>query len=230
MADATYVLDSIVGYDPYDSEATVNASKYIPRNGYAQFLKLEGLKGKRLGIVRKPFFDYLEGFPIQSTAFKKHFLTLREKGANLIDNLEIPNIEAINSQNNEMMVLLAEFKLSLNSYLKQLVESPVRSLIDVIQFNNKNAQKEMIEEYGQDIFLAAEATNGIGPEVKMSLVTLANWSRDGFEKVMVKNKLDAIVTPGSFFPVFLQLEDFQELVFLLDMIKMVCHLVFASEV
>ena len=77
VADATYVLDAIVGYDPYDSEATSNAIKYIPQGGYAQFLKLDGLKRKRLGIVRTPFFDNIVGFPEKSIAVNQHFETLR---------------------------------------------------------------------------------------------------------------------------------------------------------
>lgn len=55
MSDAVYVLDAIVGFDRND-EATREASKYIPRRGYKQFLNASGLNGKRLGIVRSPFF------------------------------------------------------------------------------------------------------------------------------------------------------------------------------
>ncbi|KNA20378.1 hypothetical protein SOVF_053140 [Spinacia oleracea] len=147
VEDAAYVLDSIVGYDPYDCQATMNARKYIPQGGYAQFLKLDGLKGKRLGIK------------------------------------------------NELIVMLAEFKLSLNSYLGQLIKSPVRSLADVIAFNNKSAEKEMMKEYGQQVFVSAEATTGFGLREEKALATLAEWSKDGFEKIMSEDELDAIVTP-----------------------------------
>lgn len=41
MADAVHVLDAIVGYDALDASATKAASKYIPPNGYKQFLKME---------------------------------------------------------------------------------------------------------------------------------------------------------------------------------------------
>ncbi|XP_056682347.1 probable amidase At4g34880 [Spinacia oleracea] len=203
VADATYVLDSIVGYDPYDSKATASARKYIPQGGYAQFLKLDGLKGKRLGIVRNPFFDYIKDRPKQDRDFKQHFHTLREKGAILVDDLKIPNIEAIvsqdMSQSYELTVMLAEFKLSLNSYLKQLIKSPVRSLADVIEFNNEHARKEMIKEYNQELFIAAEATNGIGPKENKALAMLVEWSKDGFEKVMEEHKLDAIISPLYYF-------------------------------
>ncbi|KAA3465628.1 Amidase family protein isoform 1 [Gossypium australe] len=46
VADAVYVLYAIAGLD-YNDKATIEASKYIPRGGYKQFLKIDGLKGKR---------------------------------------------------------------------------------------------------------------------------------------------------------------------------------------
>ena len=55
----------------------------------------------------------------------------------------------------------------------------------------------MIKEFGQDIFLAAQATNGIGEKEKAAVYNLARLSREGFEKLLWDNKLDALVTPGS---------------------------------
>lgn len=199
VKDAVYVLDAIAGFDADDYEATRKVADYIPRGGYAQFLKPHGLQGKRLGIVRNPFFNYLIKGSLMDVTLKRHLLTLRESGAVLLDNLEIPNIDAIISFDAETTALHAEFKLAINSYLKQLVKSPVRSLADLIQFNKRFAKKEKLEEYGQAIFIAAEATNGIGPKEKKALSEMAKWSRDGFEKVMKENKLDAIVTPNSYF-------------------------------
>ncbi|KAG4966947.1 hypothetical protein JHK87_032598 [Glycine soja] len=49
VSDAVHVLDVIVGFDPRDHEATKSAAKLIPPNGYKQFLKIDGLKGKKLG-------------------------------------------------------------------------------------------------------------------------------------------------------------------------------------
>lgn len=57
--------------------------------------------------------------------------------------------------------------------------------------------QEMIKEFGQDIFLAAQATNGIGEKEKAAVYNLARLSREGFEKLLWDNKLDALVTPGS---------------------------------
>ncbi|KAF2322786.1 hypothetical protein GH714_030759 [Hevea brasiliensis] len=51
VRDAVYVLDAIVGFDHYD-DATRAAVKFISEAGYKQFLKPNGLKGKRLGMEK----------------------------------------------------------------------------------------------------------------------------------------------------------------------------------
>ena len=56
--------------------------------------------------------------------------------------------------------------------------------------------QEKIKEYGQAIFLASQATNGIGNNEKAALLNLKKLLRDGLEKLMRKNRLDALVTPG----------------------------------
>ncbi|KAK4401427.1 putative amidase [Sesamum angolense] len=171
VSDAVTVLDAIVGFDYNDAQTTRIASKYIPYGGYTQFLKANGLKGKRLGI----------------------------HGAILVDNLELANIDTIlnSALSGEATALLAEFKISLNSYLKELTASPVRSLSEVIAFNQRFSNVEMIKEFGQENFLASEATNGIGAAEKKAIWNLTNLTRNGFEKLMIQNKLDALVTAGA---------------------------------
>lgn len=117
----------------------------------------------------------------------------------MIDNLEIANINTILNAtlSGEATALLAEFKVSLDSYLRELVPSPVRSLADVIAFNQKFSNVEMIKEFGQDIFLASQVTNGIGDAEKKALWNLANLTKNGFEKLMVEKKLDAVVSGGA---------------------------------
>lgn len=178
VSDSVHVLDAIVGYDPLD-EATKTASKHIPKGGYKQFLRANGLKGKRLGVIFGSLLDH-------------HIKTLRQEGAIVIQDLTIPYTD-----NGEIIALLAEFKISLNAYLKALVKSPVRSLADVIAFNEKFAKKEKVKEWGQEVLLEAEATNGMGDKEKAALLTMEEFSRNGIEKLMKENKLDAIVTYGS---------------------------------
>ncbi|CAN0878875.1 Probable amidase At4g34880 [Linum grandiflorum] len=187
VSDAVHVLDAIVGLDENDP-ATREASKYIPRDGYKQFLRNPNrLKGLRVGVG-----EY------ERQVFESHLKTLKQRGVIVIDNLEISNVETIlnSTQSGEAIALLAEFKMALNGYLEELVASPVRTLADVVAFNQKFVDLTKNDEFGQDIFLAAEGTNGIGSLEKAALANLEQLTRDGFEKLMLDNYLDALVTPG----------------------------------
>ncbi|TVU07376.1 hypothetical protein EJB05_47428, partial [Eragrostis curvula] len=136
VADAVHVLDAIAGYDELDAAATRAASKYIPDGGYVQFLKTDGLKGKRIGVVNG-LFDVDDGTARQMV-YRQHLNTMRKHGAVVIENLEIENLAVIQNAtvSGELAALVAEFKLSLNAYLSALPYSPVRSLAELIAFNN----------------------------------------------------------------------------------------------
>ncbi|OMO74460.1 Amidase [Corchorus capsularis] len=235
VADAVHLLDAMVGFDPRDRKATSEAAKFIPAAGYKQFLIKDGIRGKRLGVVRHPFLDslnasiftafesqlgllryiyiyilysfifsayfgkiqaYLHNNIIMSCLF--HFENYRAKGAAIVDDLQIANIDIISdlTKSGELMLLLAEFKSSLNEYLKELKVSPVRSLADIIEFNNNNPELEKLREYGQDTFLQSEQTSGIGEKERKAAKYLEKLSHDGIEKVMKDYKLDALVAPG----------------------------------
>ncbi|KAK7247025.1 hypothetical protein RIF29_41901 [Crotalaria pallida] len=194
VSDAAYVLETIAGLD-FDDKATIEASKYVPKGGYAQFLKKDGLRGKRLGVLRSLFYDFGNATYLREI-YEQRLNTLRRRGAVLIDNLKIDNIDAILSDPSEDIALNFEFKLSLNAYLKDLVASPVRTLADVIAFNKKHPKVEKLIEYGQDLMLEAQKTNGIGKRENQALLNMTRYSKNGFEKLMIRNKLDAVVVPG----------------------------------
>ncbi|KAJ4964749.1 hypothetical protein NE237_016598 [Protea cynaroides] len=199
VSDAVYVLDAIAGYDPYD-KATESASKFIPFGGYKQFLNENGLKRKRLGIVRSPFFDFPNENSHLAQAFENHFQILSQKGAVLVDNLQVANISMILDfyQSGEATALKTEFKIALNSYLSELVSSPIRTLADAIAFNLKYSTLEMIPEFGHSNFLEAEKTTGTSdPVYQEALANMQRLTENGYVKLMTENNLDAMVTPNS---------------------------------
>ncbi|KAL6653054.1 hypothetical protein ACP70R_011979 [Stipagrostis hirtigluma subsp. patula] len=198
VADAVHVLDAIVGYDELDAAATGSASKYIPNGGYTQFLKIDGLKGKRIGAPNG-FFDDSANGTAQQMVYQQHLNTMRKNGAVVIENLEIANLDAIQNAtiSGELVALAAEFKLSLNAYLSDLSRSPVRSLADIIAFNNAHPDEEMLKQFDQLIFLVSENTTGIGPVEKAAIKQLGDLSANGIEKLMKEHQLDAIVAPDS---------------------------------
>lgn len=97
----------------------------------------------------------------------------------MIDNLEVEHQDILLT-NYEDIATRAEFKVALNSYLKQLVKSPVRSLKDVIAFNNKNPELVSISALHQLI---------------NPLLYACFRSKNGYEKLIKKNKLDALMAP-----------------------------------
>ncbi|ERN13469.1 hypothetical protein AMTR_s00041p00208950, partial [Amborella trichopoda] len=66
-----------------------------------------------------------------------------QKGAILVDNIEISNINVILDvrESGARLALLYESKKALNAYLSVLLVSPVRTLADVIAFNIKHSKE-----------------------------------------------------------------------------------------
>ncbi|CAL5052483.1 unnamed protein product [Urochloa decumbens] len=183
VSDAVHVLDAIVGYDKLDAEATGAASKYIPRGGYTQFLRVDGLRGKRIGVPTVFFRGY------DKVQLAKH-------GAIVIKDLDI-STNFTDLDDKETLLNFAEFKLSINAYLSDLLRSPVRSLSDIIAFNNKHPVEERLKDFGQANFIAAEKTNGIGTRERAAIRRLKEISANGLEKLMKEHRLDAIVVPTN---------------------------------
>ncbi|KAL6639432.1 hypothetical protein ACP70R_023162 [Stipagrostis hirtigluma subsp. patula] len=201
VSDAADVLDAIVGEDTLD-KATKAASKYIPRGGYRQFLKIDGLKGKRIGVP-SAFFDarILDANVLK--VYEQHLSTTRKLGANVITGLNI-SINFTDLITQEHIALAAEFKSSLNAYLSDLdwknvpKKSTVRSLADLIAFNKNNSKRENLMEFPQDQLIAAEKTKGTGAkEIIAAIKRLNEISTTGLEKLMKEQKLDAILAPNN---------------------------------
>uniref|UniRef100_A0A0D9XCG2 Uncharacterized protein n=1 Tax=Leersia perrieri TaxID=77586 RepID=A0A0D9XCG2_9ORYZ len=75
----------------------------------------------------------------------------------------------------------AEFKLSLNSNLSDLLYSPDRSLPNAVAFNKAHPL--------EDLLINSEKTNGIGPREKTMLELLYELSADGLEMLMKKQHM-----------------------------------------
>src|SRR5262249_38179759 len=142
VRDAALILGALAGVDPRD-EAT-NASRGQSVTDYTQFLDKDGLRGMRLGVARKYF-----GFNEHVDKLLNDLLAeMKKLGAVLVDPADIPTQGKFDDS--EFEVLLYEFKTDLNTYLAGLgPQAPVRSLKDVIEFNEKNRDREM-PYFGQD--------------------------------------------------------------------------------
>jgi len=99
--------------------------------------------------------------------------------------------------NHALDVLLFELKADLNAYLATLGPSaPVRTLADVIAFNEREREREM-PYFAQELFVRAEAKGPLTtPAYRKALATCGRLARtEGIDAVMAKHRLDAIVAP-----------------------------------
>jgi amidase len=189
VADAATVLGALTGVDPRD-EAT-NESRGKSHTDYTKFLDAAGLKGARLGVARN-FFGFNERV---DKLMNECIEAMKREGAVIIDPANITTSGKFDDS--ELEVLLYEFKADLNAYLASLGgKAPVRSLKEIIEFNEKNKDKEM-PYFGQDIMIRAEAKGPLTSKAYLAaLAKNHRLSRTlGIDATMAKHKLDAIVAP-----------------------------------
>ena len=151
VTDAALLLGALAAADP-DDPATEPAQSHLQPD-YTRFLDSNGLRGARLGVVRK-----LAGFNREvDRLFAAALDLMKHAGAEVIDPVEIAAVGKLDEP--EMEVLLFEFKDGLNRYLASLgPQSPVHTLAEVIAFNEKNRAREL-EYFGQELMEKA-AKNG----------------------------------------------------------------------
>jgi amidase len=113
----------------------------------------------------------------------------------VIDSIKLPPEELY--QESEFSVLLYEFKTDLNAYLREFAQgAPVKSLAEIIAFNQTNATQEM-SHFGQELFLRAQELGDLRSQPY--LAALANCRRyartQGIDEVLKRHRLDALVAP-----------------------------------
>jgi amidase len=189
VRDAAVVLGTLTGVDQGDPYTAASRGKFFA--DYTQFLRSDGLKGARIGVARKYF-----GFSDAVDALMNEAIyVMKQEGATLVDPADLESFGKFDDS--ELLVLTYELKADLNTYLARLGPAcPVKTLADVIEFNNHNAQREM-PYFGQDIFLKAEAKGPLStPEYTDALERNRRLSRaEGIDRVMDKFNLDALAAP-----------------------------------
>jgi amidase len=186
VRDAAILLTALAGVDPRDSATAESQGK---ATDYAQFLDPNGLRGARIGVARKYF-----GFNDAVDALMNNLIAeMKAAGAEIVDPADLPTHGKFDST--EFSVLLYELKADLNAYLAGRPGAPA-SLKDIIDFNDRNKEKEM-PFFGQDLFIKAEAKGPLTTKEYLdALDTNHRLSRkEGIDAVMDQFKLDALMAP-----------------------------------
>jgi amidase len=189
VRDAAIVLGALTGADSEDSATAESRGKSY--TDYTQFLKADGLRGARIGVVRKTF-----GFRDTVDKVMEDALeAMKREGAILVDPAEIET--AGKWSETELTVFMYELKADLNAYLARPgFSAPVKTLKDIIEFNEKNREKEM-PYFGQDFFLKAEEKGPLSEKEYIEALEKNHQlaRKEGIDATMDKHNLDALVGP-----------------------------------
>ena len=165
---------------------------------YTQFLQRGALSGARIGRDIR-FFDYSyygSGIPgdQHTVDFAEHALDVMESlGATIVDT-DTGDVFAYTDD--EFTALLYEFKAQIAEYLATLIHTDMRTLADLIAFNNAHCRQELVY-YGQEIFELSEQTSGYptNPIYVAARTHATNTARAGIDDALTADNLDAIVAP-----------------------------------
>ena len=189
VADAAAILGALTGVDSRDPATKESTGKGL--TDYTRLLDKNGLSGVRLGIVRKNF-----GFNDRVDRLMDDLIgEMKKMGAVVIDPANIPT--AGKFDDTELEVLLYELKADLNAYLGGLGPgAPVKSLKDIIEFNEKNRDREM-PYFGQDLFIKAQEKGPLTSKAYIQALRKNHlMSRtQGIDLVLSRHKLDALIAP-----------------------------------
>lgn len=193
VQDAAILMNIISGEDPADP--VTGLAGYYKESDYMNFLKEDGLKGKRIGVPRPVFFEDCPDAMVR--LIDKALKTMQRLGAEIVDPVTlITEEDALDN----IDVLTYEFKSDLNAYLGRLAPHiPIHSLTDLVAFNGAHAEAAL--RYGQARLEASEKTSGTltDPEYLRARGNDLQWSRTkGIDRVMLEHQLDALVFPADY--------------------------------
>lgn len=182
VTDAAILLGAMAGVDPADAVTAESTGKAA--SDYTPFLKLDGLKGKRIGIEK----SFLTGHEGVVGLYKAAIDVLKKQGATIV---EVDLLKAVRELGGaEFTVLQYEFKDGLNRYLAT-AKAGVKSLADVIAFNKKNEARAM-PYFKQETLESSQAKGDLTSKEYTEAVTKTKGARQIIDTMMASNKLDAI--------------------------------------
>ncbi len=188
VADAAVLLGAMTGVDADDAATATSADHAL--GDYTPHLKAGALKGARIGLLR----EAAEGLPPDvKAALERAVATMKAAGAAVVD-AEIATDGDWDDA--EFEVLLYEFKHGLEAYLDRS-GAPVRTLAALIEFNARNAGREM-PWFGQELFEQANAKGPLSDKAYRDAVEKSKRlaGPEGIDAALAKHRLDALLAPA----------------------------------
>ena len=185
VEDATRIMEVLAGID--DKEPLTMNSENKPPENYMQFLKKDGLKGARIGILRE--MSGSETDPEIRILFEKAISDLDSLGAELIDPVIIPDFDKL-KQNQ----WCATFREDVENFLATYVQNDtVQTLEDIIRIGSSSPfAQARLEEF--------KTANGRWEDSEVACMDAYRDPhriafREAIEKVMDSLNVDALIYP-----------------------------------
>ena len=166
---------------------------------YRQYLQADALSGACIGIARKFHTEYSEH---TDRVFAQALEVLRQRGAELIDDVEIPAHAELRADlegadvTAERLVLQYEFKAGIAAYLATRPGAEMCTLADLIHFNVEHADQEM-PYFGQEVFLQSEARGPLTDELYQRALDHEMRFARGFAQLFEERGFAALVAPTN---------------------------------
>jgi amidase len=182
VKDAAILLGVLAGMD--EADTITKESKDKAKKDYTQFLDVNGLQGKRIGIEK----SFLKGHEGVVALYKQAIELMESKGSTIVEVELLKQCDDFDER--EYIVLLYEFKDGLNKYLAT-ANARVKTLADVIAFNRNNEAKVM-PYFKQETLERSEAKAGLGSKEYMDSLKISLSTRKIIDNMMREHQLDAI--------------------------------------
>ncbi len=182
VRDAAILLGALTGVDAED--AVTNNSNGRSQKDYTQFLDVNGLKGKKIGVEK----SFMKGQPDVVALYTKAIEVLKQQGATVIE-IELVK-ETAKLGDAELNVLKYEFKDGVNKYLST-ANAKVKTLADVIAFNKQNEAKAM-PWFKQEILESCQEKGDLNSKEYVDALTKSTSARKLIDNMMKQHQLDVI--------------------------------------
>jgi amidase len=164
---------------------------------YSAGLDAAALKGARIGVARQFHTGHNEH---TDYTFEEALHVLRDCGAELVENVEIPGEKELRDnfedteRRAERIVMEFEINAGLAKYLAGRPSAMVRTLADVVRFNQEHAAQEM-PYFRQELFDAAVARGSLDDPLYRRALDFDLAFARGFEEFL--KGFDALVAPTN---------------------------------
>jgi len=187
VTDAAILLGAVTCVDSSDEKTL--ASKGNSHTDYTQFLKKEGLQGKRIGYLKTEDGTHYKVDTLMHRAVR----FLKSQGAEII---ELEKLVEGKPYTNSSEVLAYEFKDGLRKYFTRLGEdAPVSDLKEAIAATLADSLEMLYFNVGR--MENAQSKGSLETKEYKEAVRnmLKAYRDDGIDRVMDEHQLDAIVAP-----------------------------------